>query len=360
MAFFAPCKPVPWLALATFLAAASATVQAQWELQDSHTNASLRGIHSVSEGIAWASGRNGTVLRTEDGGKLWQTCAVPPGGEALDFRGIQAFDANSAIVMSSGKGDLSRLYKTTDGCRSWTLLLANPDPNGFWDAIRAADFFLIVILGDPVDGAFQIRKTTDGGETWTLERSQPTWTDETASAASNSSLSVNWVDGPTIFGTSSIGGARLFREECSPCRKQMEKWAAVQISGFAWSPFAGISSIHQSSWDHFVAVGGDYEEPAAAERNAVWSNDGGRRWHPAQSPPHGYRSAVDYDAPSKVWITVGPNGSDISVDDGRNWRPLKPGPGDPPDADQNWNALSLPFAVGPNGRIGKLKNPDKL
>jgi hypothetical protein len=24
------------------------------------------------------------------------------------------------------------------------------------------------------------------------------------------------------------------------------------------------------------------------------------------------------------------------------------------DADKNWNALSLPFVVGPHGRIGKL------
>ena len=59
------------------------------------------------------------VSPPEDGGYLWQGCAIPPGAEKLDFRGIQAFDENTAIVMSSGKGDLSRLYKTTDGCRTW-------------------------------------------------------------------------------------------------------------------------------------------------------------------------------------------------------------------------------------------------
>jgi hypothetical protein len=32
---------------------------------------------------------------------------------------------------------------------------------------------------------------------------------------------------------------------------------------------------------------------------------------------------------------------------------------EPVDADRNWNALSLPFAVGPGGRIGKL-NPSAL
>ena len=71
--------------------------------------------------------------------------------------------------------------------------------------------------------------------------------------------------------------------------------------------------------------------------------------------PHGYRSAVAYDAAQKLWITVGPNGTDISTDDGKNWRPLTPSGYDPPDADKNWNALSLPFVVGPHGRIGKIR-----
>ena len=108
---------------------------AQWEIETSNTTADLRGIHSIGNGVAWASGTNGTVLRTEDSGYVWQSCAVPPGAEKLDFRGIQGFDANTAIVMSSGKGDLSRLYKTTDGCHSWKLVFTNPDSEGFWDAI---------------------------------------------------------------------------------------------------------------------------------------------------------------------------------------------------------------------------------
>jgi len=74
------------------------------------------------------------------------------------------------------------------------------------------------------------------------------------------------------------------------------------------------------------------------------------------TPPHGYRSAVAYDAAAKTWITVGLSGTDISTDDGRNWRALRPNPAlnEPADADQHWNALSLPFVVGPHGRIGKL------
>ena len=89
---------------------------------------------------------------------------------------------------------------------------------------------------------------------------------------------------------------------------------------------------------------------AAIQSQAQWE---------IQAAPHGFRSSVAYDSTTKTWITVGPNGTDISTDDGRNWRALKPTPAEPADADRNWNALSLPFVVGPHGRIGKL-HPEAL
>ena len=101
---------------------------AQWQIQTAPTTADLRGIHALGNGIAWASGSEGTVLRTTDDGAHWQRCATPPDADHLDFRGIQAFDASTAIVMSSGKGPLSRLYKTTDACQTWKLVFTNPDP----------------------------------------------------------------------------------------------------------------------------------------------------------------------------------------------------------------------------------------
>src|SRR5580698_649242 len=102
--------------------------QQVWQMQDSGTTASLRGIDSVDGTVAWASGAEGTVLNTTDGGAHWQKCAVPDAatdGATLDFRGVQAWDASTAIVMASGPGDKSRLYKTTDGCGTWNLLLKN-------------------------------------------------------------------------------------------------------------------------------------------------------------------------------------------------------------------------------------------
>ncbi len=118
---------------------------------------------------------------------------------------------------------------------------------------------------------------------------------------------------------------------------------------------AGIFSLWFVDDRNGVAVGGDYQKPSAIVKTAIYSDDSGKSWALAITPPHGYRSAVAYDAATKTWITVGPNGTDISTDDGRNWRPLRPLPGEAPDTDQHWNALSLPFVVGPKGRIGVLE-----
>jgi photosystem II stability/assembly factor-like uncharacterized protein len=172
-----------------------------WVMQASGTTAGLRGIDSVDGKVAWASGTGGTVLRTVDGGEHWTRCATPDGGTdgaGLDFRGVQAFSANTAIVMASGRGNMSRLYKTTDGCTTWKLVFTNPDKDGFWDAIYDG-----LLLGDPVRGMFTLFIGNGSGEHWTRQynrglRAKPDV--QGAFAASNSSLVE--VLGFVVFGTS--------------------------------------------------------------------------------------------------------------------------------------------------------------
>jgi photosystem II stability/assembly factor-like uncharacterized protein len=340
----------------------STAAHAQFDLQDAHTTADLRGIDSLGNGVAWASGTNGTVLRTEDSGFVWQLCAAPPGAEKLDFRGIQAFDNETAIVMSSGPGDLSRLYKTTDGCQTWKLILTNPDKDGFWDAIllnrHASDGTL---FGDPVDGQFTLFTTSDKGSSWTRDHSPGlrALPGEGGFAASNSSLIID-DHLTTRFASGGAKEARVFASNAPE-----GGYAALLVPMAAGSAGAGIfslafrtfRSVHVIGAAHLVAVGGDYTKPNVATGTAAFSIDDGHTWYPAKTLPHGYRSSVAYDPAHKTWITVGPNGTDISTDDGRNWRPLLPQAGEAPGTDQHWNALSLPYVVGPHGRIGKLR-PD--
>ena len=52
-----------------------------WTPQTSGVNARLRGVSAVSDRVAWASGANGTILRTTDGGETWQRLSIPETNE---------------------------------------------------------------------------------------------------------------------------------------------------------------------------------------------------------------------------------------------------------------------------------------
>ena len=111
------------LVLSLVLFATSAN--AQWQKQTIDTKASLRGLSVVNEKVIWASGTGGTFLRTVDGGKIWTVGKVPD-ADKLDFRDVEAFDANTAYLLSIGDGENSRIYKTNDGGATWKLQFKKP------------------------------------------------------------------------------------------------------------------------------------------------------------------------------------------------------------------------------------------
>jgi hypothetical protein len=90
-----------------------------WSVQTEGLDTNLRGVSVRSDRgsskpglhyIVWASGSNGVILRSVNDGKTWKQLAVAGGGW-LDFRDIEAFDADVAYVLSSGPGNKSRIYK---------------------------------------------------------------------------------------------------------------------------------------------------------------------------------------------------------------------------------------------------------
>jgi hypothetical protein len=352
------------------------TVWNPWEAEHSGTNQPLRGIHAAGNGVAWASGARGTVLRTEDSGYVWQGCAMPEGAEKLDFRSIWAWDAQTAIVMSSGPGDQSRLYRTTDGCAHWTLLATNKDATGFWDGLAFSDRNNGYLLGDPVNGHFTLLRTEDGGVHWKSVTSKDLDLGGQklgAFAASNQSMVLT---GPVLgnvaapwFGTSGMSGGQhpfvysggldcgMEMAHRNPERCLARFWTfakdEVPIAGASESQGIFALGLHkdqngndgQSETWHAVAVGGDYSAPFKAEGTAARRDPKTGKWTAATKMPHGYRSSVAWDAADNAWLAVGVNGTDVSYDDGQSWSSL---------GDDGYNAISLPWVVGPRGQIGKL------
>lgn len=334
---------VLWVLVAGLAAAQS------WVSQTSNTTVSLRGVSAVSPMVAWASGAKGTFLRTTDGGVTW-TPGVVPGSADADFRAVRAFSEKSAYLLSSGPGPLSRLFRTADGGVNWDLVMINSAAKGFWDALVMWDSMHGVLLGDPVNGRFVIWTTSDG-LIWDEQKGPQALPGEGAFAASNSSLFLRGAR-EAWFGTGGPTGSRVFHSDDSG-----KTWTVVKTPVRHDSANAGIFSLAFSRGVHGVAVGGDYTKSAHAAGSIAVTSDAGKTWSAPARPPAGYRSAVAYLEDAKLWIAIGPTGSDVSSDDGQSWKPF---------GTAAYNAMSFAgssagasagsstgWAVGPAGAIGR-------
>jgi photosystem II stability/assembly factor-like uncharacterized protein len=330
--------------------------RAQWVGQTSGTTVRLRGVSAVSDYVAWASGADGTYARTTDGGKTWQAGQVP-GAAELDFRDVDAFDAETAYLLAIGPGDRSRIYKTTDGGRSWALQFQNRRPEAFYDCMAFWDRARGIAMSDPVDGRFVVVRTEDGGQTWNEINPSgmpPALEGEGGFAASGTCVAVGGTSN-AWFGTGGPAGARVFRSDDGG-----RTWRVARAP-LAGGKSAGVFSLAFADARRGVAVGGDYTKENESKGSAAVTSDGGRTWRAlgAGARPGGYRSCVAYVPGTKgrKLVAVGPSGSDYSLDGGRTWASLGQTGfhafGVAPGGEAAWG-------VGENGRVARLHRPTTL
>lgn len=195
-----------------------------------------------------------------------------------------------------------------------------------------------------------ILTTEDGGEHWSHDKDSGLTANpkgEGAFAASNTSLALT--QEAVQFGTGGPGATRVFQLSGRFARSSSTRpgrWTSTGVPLAGGTESAGIFSLGYRDGGHGVAVGGDYQKPGSRVGTAALTSDGGQTWIAATELPSGFRSAVAWDEKRRAWIAVGATGADVSFDGGHTWKRF--------DGENNWNALSLPFAVGPKGRIGKL------
>ncbi|WP_433043746.1 WD40/YVTN/BNR-like repeat-containing protein [Dactylosporangium sp. CS-033363] len=315
-----------------------------WKLLDTGSTARLRGLSAVSDRVAWASGTEGTVVRTADGGRTWRSVG-PPGTEALQFRDIEAFDAHHAAILSIGNGEDSRVYLTDDGGRSWTETYRNTDPAAFYDCLAFSDRRHGLALGDPVNGHFQLLATNDGGRHWSpLAADLPPALDgEFAFAASGTCLVAAGRD--AWFATGGGASSRVFHSTDGGRR-----WT-VATTPLPSGPSAGIYSLAFRDRTHGLAVGGDYAAPTTAPDGAATTRDGGRTWTVARTVPGEYRSGAAWrNGHDDTAYAVGPTGSDWTRDGGRTWTRFDTG-----SFDSVACAAGVCWASGEQGRIARLR-----
>lgn len=301
------------------------------------TKISLRGLSVVNDSTIWVSGNNGTVGKSVDGGNNWKWFTVK-GFEQSDFRDVKAYNGKIALIMSIAAP--AYILRTTDGGENWKIVYENKDSAMFLDAMDFWNDQIGVALGDPINNKFFVIRTVDGGKTWKdlpLNKNRVAVTSEGCFASSGTNIRMlNKQE--SVFVSGGLTSHLFIKNK------------VIELPILNGKTTTGANSIAVKSNKIMVIVGGDFTTRDSANKNCVLTTDGGVSFSVAQTPPHGYRSCVEYLG-NNNWLCTGLNGSDYSIDEGKNWLLI---------SNKSFNACRKAkngksvFFAGNNGTVGKL------
>ncbi|HVX51551.1 MAG TPA: hypothetical protein VHB48_15420 [Chitinophagaceae bacterium] len=290
----------------------AAAQPASLTILDSGHKVSLRGLSVVNDDVIWASGSNGTVVRSIDGGKHFEWLTVQ-GYEKRDFRDIEAFDDKTAVIM--GVDEPGIILRTTDGGASWLPVFIDTARGMFLDAMTFKGDKGIVV-GDPLNGYAFVAYTKDGGFTW--HKTNPhkdgiaLQQGEAFFASSGTNLKIVTSSSMSTNGLLMVSGGTRSR--------------VITDNGLTDLPLLqGSASQGANSIDVYrsraVVVGGDFAHDTISHDNCVLFSLTGRllTFERPKTPPHGYRSCVIFLSKKRL-VTCGTSGVDISKDRGKNWQ----------------------------------------
>lgn len=313
------------------------------QFMDSGRQCSLRGLSVVNDDIIWASGSNGNIARSTDGGKTF-SWIIPAGFETRDFRDIEAFDSNTAIIMAIAEPAV--MLKTVNGGKSWDKVFESNARGMFLDAM---DFDLEgngIVVGDPINNKLFIATTDNYGDSWRiLKDKHNTYTvskGEAMFASSGTNVQTSWMKNKSVFIVTGGIDSRLFVQG-----------QPIDLSIQKGMESTGANSVAVNDYTGKVVIaGGDFNNPLSGKSNLQllsFKDDKILSTLP-QTPPAGYRSCVEFIA-NDTLITCGITGADISTDGGLNWQQIST---ESFHVCQKAKLSGAIFLAGKNGRIAKL------
>ena len=306
-------------------------------------NTSMRGLSIVTDSIAWVSGSNGWVGKTENGGKTWDW-TQPKGYEKLDFRDIEAFDKFKAIIVNAGSPAF--ILSTLDGGKNWRQVYKNLDSAIFLDGMGFWDSQQGIIFGDPIKNKMQLLKTTDGGLSWqdiSANIKEDMKVGEAGFAASGTTIRT--LKGGKVWVATGGAKSRIFHSS-----NYGNTWKVYDCPIIQGESSTGPFSIAFNDARHGIAVGGNYLKDQDNLNSVVLTKNGGKSWTKPTQPVFGYRSAVEY-LTDQLCFATGSSGTDFSLDGGQNWKNI---------STQNFNAIQkakngkLVLLTGNKGQIYQL------
>lgn len=305
---------------------------------------SIRGLSVVNDQIIWASGSSGQVAKSTDGGKTFEWITVK-GYEKKDFRDIEAFDANTAVIMAVDSPAI--ILKTKDGGKSWYEVFHDNTSGMFLDAMDFDKDGNGIVVGDPINNKLFIATTHNYGERWIpLRPADNFYTADTgeaffAASGTNVKISGNKKNHVICFVTGGSDSRLFFNGQ--PLALNILKGKTTQ----------GANSVAlNDAISKMVVVGGDFNDPQNANGNIeIFSINGSQLLTPVvKTPPHGYRSCVAFITDDSL-VCCGLSGVDISNDGGLHWKLISGESFHVCAKAKNGTAV---FLAGKDGRIAKL------
>ena len=242
----------------------------------------------------------GTISRTSDGGRTWQSAQLSAGVQCL--RASMSFlDARRGFLMCA--------------------VPSTPGPTG-----PTAQSLL-----SAVEGSGTVLATTDGGATWAIVGGAPGLSEDFTASDANTLWSV-----PDTI-SSELTGAQLYVS-----RNGGATWSTVDLPGLASVPANTSVGVQAGPvfWDASngaIAVG--FDQCCSIDTIAIWfyrTSDGGDSWSLFKEPRHYPLNPMTNNASvGKVWASVGDGGffrMTVSSDFGASWTSV-PGYGMPDNTD---------------------------
>lgn len=308
----------------------SAGLPFSWQTADTGTLGNFVALDVVSEDVAWATTSDtAEVMLTTDGGATFTNVAPPEGiADGLQFYDVEATSADEAIVLSSGTGELSRVYHTPDGGETWHETFRAVDDLAFFNCVAMFDDMRGYAVGDPINDKYQIITTGDGGMSWdyvdpaNIPDAQP---GEFEWAASGTCANATGKKG--FFGTGAATESRVIRT-----LDYGQTWE-MAVTDIPAGASGGIFGVDFRTNKLGLAIGGD---ASTLTGGLARTTDGGVTWESVAGPGE-FRTGIawwadkkgsareirklgmDPTEAQKTVFAVGVTGSNVSTDRGRTW-----------------------------------------
>jgi photosystem II stability/assembly factor-like uncharacterized protein len=267
------------------------------------------------------------------------------GFEKRDFRDIEAFDANTAIIIAVAEP--ANILKTIDGGKTWKTVFTDTTKGMFLDAM---DFSKGdkngIVVGDPMNGKLFLANTKDGGESWTV------WPVGSRLSANNGeAMFAASGSNVKLVGKPGSGKSDLFLVTGGLKSRLYHNYESLDLPIIQGKESTGANGLDIWDGKRGIIVGGDFSADLLGKENCVlFTLNGQMSLTVPKSGPHGYRSGVAWLDGTRA-ICCGTSGIDITSDGGMNWKLISAESYHVCTRAKNGKAV---FLAGSGGKISRL------